>query len=389
MIDFLGNDTEEMARKIAEERSYGASGGPNCRGILTKVKVKDLPDEAFDEFSDAPYDFENTAQILWEDTQKVYYHACTANRFTDKYLRLCGQLEKNIKELGSWCITKAVLEHEGMVFPKLADMNIDELVRMVSFHLRKVHAALEGIYQDNNLLGMAYLDWELRWVSLGKRLKATEVKIQKIRDGRIDVSDISDRWSVVGDQRAVDGEQKAETGDRKRKDFSRKARSLRLNPMALPVKRSAVWELTRLRYEGRLQENLQFIEQVRGSSEGLGLRGGSFEPQPFRPSPPIAPGRISPEPVIPEPEEIPEQPEAESGMLTEAEARKILIERAMKAGDMKTVMEIQMEDLQTFHARWMRHLEEQDMQYAMKKSGQTSPSNDTRKKLREKRKKRK
>ena len=142
MIDFLGNDTEEMARKIAEERSYGASGGPNCRGILTKVKVKDLPDEAFDEFSDAPYDFENTAQILWEDTQKVYYHACTANRFTDKYLRLCGQLEKNIKELGSWCITKAVLEQKGMEFPKLADMNIDELVRMVSFHLRKAHAAL-------------------------------------------------------------------------------------------------------------------------------------------------------------------------------------------------------------------------------------------------------
>ena len=77
------------------------------RGIADNVKVRDLRDEAFDAFSDAPYDFENTAQMLWEDTQKVYYHACTANRFTDKYLRLCSQLEKNIKELGSWCITKA------------------------------------------------------------------------------------------------------------------------------------------------------------------------------------------------------------------------------------------------------------------------------------------
>ena len=386
MIDFFGNNTEDMARKIAEERSYGASGGPDNRGILTKVKVKDLPDEAFDAFSDAPFNFEETAQMLWEDTQKVYYHACTANRFTDKYLRLCGQLEKNIKELGSWCITKAVLEQNGMEFPKLSDMNIDELVRMVSFHLRKAHAALEGIYQDNDLLGMTYLDWELRWVSLGKRLKATEVKIQKIRDGKID---FSGQWSVVSDQGAVEDEQKSVSRERKSTDFHRKMRSLRLNPNAFPINGSMTRRMLQAENEESRELNRQFQEQLRESAKDLGIHVGSFEPQPFRPSPPIAPERITPEPVKPKPEEIPVQSEAEPGMLTEAEARKILIERAMKAGDMKTVMEIQMEDLPTFHARWMRHLEEQDRQYAMKKSGQTSPSNDTRKKLREKRKKRK
>ena len=52
------------------------------RGIPANVKVRDLQDEAFDAFSDAPFDFEDTAQMLWEDTQKVYYHACTAKRRT-------------------------------------------------------------------------------------------------------------------------------------------------------------------------------------------------------------------------------------------------------------------------------------------------------------------
>ena len=384
MIDFFGNDTEEMARKIAEERSYGESGGSDNRGILTKVKVKDLPDEAFDAFSDAPFDFEETAQMLWEDTQKVYYHACTANRFTDKYLRLCGQLEKNIKELGSWCITKAVLEQNGMEFPKLADMNIDELVRMVSFHLRKAHAALEGIYQDNDLLGMTYLDWELRWVSLGKRLKATEVKIQKIRDGVI-----SGQWSDFGDQWSKNSGQGTEVGDRKRVDVTRRVQSLRMNPNALPVKGSAVREMIRAEQEVRREQDRRFHELVREASANLGVSPRSLAPQPFRPSPLISPGRISPEPVRPEPEVIPEEPKekSSSGKLTEGEARKILIDRAMEAGDMKTVMEIQMEDEPTFHARWDRHIAELKRQNVMRASGQTPPSNDTRKKLREKRKK--
>ena len=278
-----------------------------------------------------------------------------------------------------------------MEFPKLADLNIAELVRMVSFHMRKAHAALEGIYQDNNLLGLTYLDWEFRWVSLGKRLNATEVKIQKIRDGKIDVDDIGGQCSVVGGQWPVAGDQGPVAGDRKRSDVSHKVQSLRLNANALPVKGSAVHEMIRAEKELRREQDRRFHELVREASANLGVSPRSLAPQPFRPSPPIRPGRISPEPVRPEPEEIPDQKEEESssGMLTEGEARKILIDRAMKAGDMKTVMEIQTEDVLTFHERWMRHLEEQDRQYAMKKSGQMPPSDEKRKKLREKRKKRK
>ncbi len=80
-----------------------------------------------------------------------------------------------------------MLEQKGIDLPKLKDMSIHDLVCMVSFHLRKAHAALDGIYQHNNILGITYLNWEIRWAGLGNRLKATEVKIQKIREGKLNV----------------------------------------------------------------------------------------------------------------------------------------------------------------------------------------------------------
>ena len=155
------------------------------RGIITNVKAADLPAEEISEFSDSPSEFEHTALLLWDDTKKVYVNACTANRFSENYLMFCDQLEKNIKQLGSYCLTKAVLEQNGMSFPSLSKMTIRELAGMVGFHLRKAHAALEGIYRDNNILGMTYLNWEFRWAGLDNRLRATEVKIQAVKEGKI------------------------------------------------------------------------------------------------------------------------------------------------------------------------------------------------------------
>ena len=154
------------------------------RGIVSDVRAADLPNEVSNSFSNAPYEFEQTSSVLWDDTQQIYYHACIANRFSEHYLVLCGQLEKNIKQLGSFCVTKAALEQKGMLFPKLEKMNVRELVCMVSYHFRKAHAALQGIYRDNDLLGITYLNWEFRWVGLGNRLKSTEVKIRMIKEGR-------------------------------------------------------------------------------------------------------------------------------------------------------------------------------------------------------------
>ena len=74
------------------------------------------------------------------------------------------------------------------------------------------------------------------------------------------------------------------------------------------------------------------------------------------------------------------------GTFTEAEARKLLMDEAMKRGDRQAVMEIPLEDSETFYQRYLRRNEE------VRKRNQAArgvPSNETRKALREKRKKRK
>lgn len=121
------------------------AGGSENRGILGDIKARDLPPEALNEFSNAPFDFEKTAVLLWEDTLKIYDHACIENRFSENYLKYCTQLEKNIKQAGSLCLTKAVLEKNGFSFPQLDSLSVRELVGMVSFHLLKCHAALDGL----------------------------------------------------------------------------------------------------------------------------------------------------------------------------------------------------------------------------------------------------
>ena len=43
------------------------------RGIITDVKVSELPGEAWNEFSNAPFEFEDTVLDLWEDSWLVDY----------------------------------------------------------------------------------------------------------------------------------------------------------------------------------------------------------------------------------------------------------------------------------------------------------------------------
>ena len=76
------------------------------------------------------------------------------------------------------------------------------------------------------------------------------------------------------------------------------------------------------------------------------------------------------------PKEIPE------GMITEGEARRILIEEAISRGDHAAVLEIQKEDSDAFRERWERHLIE-----TASPGKRAGPSDEVRKKLREKRKK--
>ena len=351
-------------------------------GVLTGNKVSELRDETFSEFSNAPLEFEETASALWDGTQKVYYHACTANRFSENYLIYCTQLEKNIKQLGSFCLTKAVLEQKGMAFPKLKYMRIHELVCMTSFHFRKAHAALDGIYRDNNILGMTYLDWEFRWVVLCNRLKATEVKIQKIKEGKINVDSMLEE---------------AETfkGDPRTNAELQKPKSLNINPAALPLNGAIAREMVKSE-----KESAREAEQIQKEKERMLKQAERLDRQAARMTGGI--GLIKPfgldkedmalvkrknaEALRKQAEELnkPREPERIPGGLTEAEARKILIEDAMKRNDQTALLAIPKEDSDTLHDRWLRYTARVEREAIQSRYG---PPPETRKALREKRKK--
>ncbi len=361
------------------------------RGIITNVKAADLPAEEISEFSDAPSEFEHTALLLWGDTQKVYVNACTANRFFENYLMFCDQLEKNIKQLGSYCLTKAVLEQNGMSFPKLSKMTIRELAGMVGFHLRKAHAALEGIYRDNNILGMTYLNWEFRWAGLDNRLRATEVKIQAIKEGKINTESMLKKAETFKGEPGTNNNTSSDT-----------AKSLPSHANALPIKGSMA--RTMLGYEKQAEKREEMIrkekERLLKEAERCERRISSRVPGGFRPPKPFGPSKedwalinrekakslrkqaealdeIKPEY---EPEVLPD------GAISEAEARRQLMEDAMKRRDQEAIRAIPQEDTYALHARWEKYTARVEREALMSRAG---PSPEVRKALREKRKKRK
>ena len=380
--------------KNAQQTQQMQSGGNEYRGIITNIKAAELPDETLDEFSNAPSEFEQTALLLWDDTQKVYVNACTANRFSENYLLFCDQLEKNIKQLGSFCLTKAVLEQNGMSFPKLSQMTIRELAGMVGFHLRKAHAALEGIYRDNHILGMTYLNWEFRWAGLDNRLRATEVKIQGIKEGKINTE------SMLKRAQTFKGEPR--TNDKAPSDT---VKSLPSHANALPIKGSMARTMLGIekqaekeaiqnfRKRERKRRELERLERAADRCLGISpyaptkemnamvnqikaerlraeleAEAGSETGQKLK-------GNVNSETETPPP-----------GMITEAEARKRLMDDAMKRKDQEAILAIPQEDSSALHARWEKYTKRIEREALISRNG---PPLDVRKALREKRKKKK
>ena len=366
------------------------------RGILTRIRASELQDETWNAFSDAPFDFEDTVLDLWGDTQKSYYHACTANRFSEEYLKLSTVLEKNIRQLGSYCLTKSVLEKKGIECTKLSDLSINELVRMVSFHLRKSHAAFEGIYQDNNILGVTYLNWEFRWFDLGNRLKATEVKIQDIKDGKINVD------SMLKEAETFKGQERTNTN-------TNAPKSLRPNPNALPVQGSMARVLLQVERDEeikaeqiRKERERKIKEAERLERQAYRVLGGFSAPKPFGPDKKelaqakrVHAQRLreeadglsdqTPEPQIPKPEAKAEEKSSGKG-IPEEEARRILLEDAIKRNDQDAILAIPREETPELHGRWLRYIARLERDALHSSAG---PSADKRKVLREKRKKKK
>ena len=186
------------------------------------------PFEPIGSFSGEPLSFTETGMRLHTEAMELFDLVQKINRHSPLFFKMTGQLEKLIGQMGSCCITKAVMEQQGESPELLEDLTIDLLRRMTAFSLRKAWASFMESRAMNSYNGNA-LDLSIRFAALDKRLLATEEKIKKIESGEIRVDTAVKDTAGENDQRTEEAPEKAEPI----RPFSPQAR-------ALPVDRAAL-----------------------------------------------------------------------------------------------------------------------------------------------------
>ena len=368
----------QSAGKTAANNDPQSNAGPEDLPRFDQKEIADeygLPFDPEGYYNSAPLEFEETAGSLWYFLNTLHYAATRYNRHSPAYFSLLKELEKNIKQMGSYCINRAVLEKSGTEFSNLGDMSVHELYCMVSLHFRKCRLAAREIEENEKSIDMSLVSWMFRLAALAERLKATEDKIQKIKDGRIDSEKLLEQSQIYKGEPHL------------RRDISNQKVSSGLRgPSSLPVMKSHAKEVKRQKQKLEKQEKAKQREMERAAKrvEKSGFFGSApFEPKPFRPMPlPKIPG-IG---------------------LNEDELKKLLMDEAKSRGDMTEAGIIAAESVQENIRRFYRIKErgsrsrEQGTKAgdqgacgkgSMVRGPGTSPSDETRKKLREKRKKRK
>ena len=162
----------------------------------TGIDPLDLPFESLDEYSDDPLEYEEISRTLWEDLNDVYILAARTNRHSPNYQLLCSRLEKNIRLAGRLCVTGTVLEQKDLQVSLPEGMCVKELYAMVSLHFRKCDRAYRELRDSGKGLDMSLLDWIIRWASLAEKLKATEEKIRNIKSGKVSAESMIGRAAV-------------------------------------------------------------------------------------------------------------------------------------------------------------------------------------------------
>ena len=173
-------------------------------------KPEGLPLETWDPAFCTPVDFEKILNTLWYDLKKLDTHAVVANRYSEKYLSLSRELEALIRKMGSFCLTKAVLEQQGHSISGPKELTIPELESVVGYHFNKAHAAVDGTELRNIRFYLAMLSQETRWGSLLCRLKATEDKIRLIREGKLEVRVLPETEAVTPKQNRKHAQEKSD-----------------------------------------------------------------------------------------------------------------------------------------------------------------------------------
>ena len=161
---------------------------PQAKTADSELGGKDpygYPYESFECFSMDPLGLPEAALNLYTEMQETFRYISRFNRHSPLFYKTAGKLEKLLSQLGSVCITGAVMEQQGRQgFGPIDGLTIDVLRSKTAFIFRKSCAAFMESIRAMHFNDDA-LDLSIRFFALDKRLQATEEKISLVRAGRI------------------------------------------------------------------------------------------------------------------------------------------------------------------------------------------------------------
>ena len=370
-------ELEKMLQRVRSADQFDASpstsepnGASSENGEEALTDEFGFPFEPEGLYNSAPIEFEEITKALWTILVHTNYTATRYNRLSPYYTMLMQRLEKDIKQMGSYCITKAVLEQSGQHFPELDIINVKELYQMVSVHFRKCCMAYNDLQKSGKGLDMALISRIFRWAALAERLKATQDKINNIQSGKIKIESLLSKESVY----------KGEI--RNQRDHSHHLVEPGTRVSSLPILKSFTGEVKTMRREEERRERALQRESEKAKKRlerELDTAPGVIKTPVFRPKKPAKLRDADPD---------------------LKELRKLLMDDAKARGNMAEAGIIALEQEEQLIQRFRNFRQSmppdqrsgpalRDEPALQTRPPTSGPSSDTRKKLREKRKKKK
>ena len=364
VTELSDREMEEMLNRVKTADAFDASTDADSENPEAEHVLCDeygFPFEPEGTYNNAPLEFEEVTKALWVVLINLNYTATRYHRQSPYYPLLMARLEKNIKQMGSYCITKTVLEQNGEQFPDLEEITLKELYQMVSLHFRKCCRAYNDMQESGHTQDLSLIDWIFRWAALADRLKATQDRVNKIESGEIRIETILKRETVYKD------------GPKRQRDRSHHSVSPAVRASSLPVLRSYAREVKAYKRAEEKQERAVQREKERAKKR--------YEKESEKLLTELGVHMIKPMPL----------PKIPGLGIDEIELRRLLMDEAKSRGDFAEAGIIAKEKINLLMERF-RKLKDPEPEIPGRHPGigtRSGPSDETRKKLREKRKKNK
>ena len=364
ITELSDQEFEEMLNSVKTADAFDASPDTDSENPESEQVLCDeygFPFEPEGTYNNAPLEFEEVTKALWTVLVNLNYTATRYHRQSPYYPLLMARLEKNIKQMGSYCITKTVLEQSGEQFPDLEEITLKELYQMVSLHFRKCCRAYNDMQEAGHTQDLNMIGWMVRWAALADRLKATQDRVNKIESGEIKIETILKRETVYKD------------GPKRQRDHSHHRVSPAVRASSLPVLKSYAREVKACKRAEEKQERAVQREKERAKKR--------YEKESEKLLTELGVHKIKPMPL----------PKIPGLGINEAELRSLLMNEAKSRGDFEEAQTIRREKFDQLMERFHKLKDpEPEVPARHPVTGPRSgPSDETRKKLREKRKKRK